>query len=66
MTISALMEVTYHFHAEFLIPYAGLSPALFLLVGQPRNILNQGWVNFPCEGPESKYFWLCRPSGLCG
>ena len=27
--------------------------------------LVQGWANFFCQGPESKYFWLCRPYGLC-
>lgn len=27
--------------------------------------VEQGSENFSCKGPDTKYFRLCRPRGLC-
>lgn len=30
-----------------------------------RDVIEKGSANVFCKGPDSNYFWLCRPVGLC-
>lgn len=32
---------------------------------QPQSLIRQESANLVCKEPDRKYFWLCRPYGLC-
>lgn len=47
------------------LPLRGAGTHEVTAASQPPPLTKQEPANFVCKEPNRKYFWLCRPFGLC-